>query len=75
MLVLSQGSGLIYRPMTEKHLVDGRTSSAHDPLEDSKVKIINACELFKQPHRASRPDHIVIILRGLPGLLKTLFNF
>lgn len=32
-----------------------------------EVNIVNACDLFKQPLRASRPDHIVIILRGLPG--------
>ncbi|CAN6246681.1 unnamed protein product [Urochloa humidicola] len=62
-----EGSGLIYRPLSEQHLIDGRSTNAHHSLEDSKVKIINACDLFKQPHRASRPDHIVIILRGLPG--------
>ncbi|KAJ7945973.1 YLP motif-containing protein 1 [Quillaja saponaria] len=27
----------------------------------------DASHLFKQPHRSTRPDHIVIILRGLPG--------
>ncbi|XP_044477192.1 uncharacterized protein LOC123204536 isoform X2 [Mangifera indica] len=32
-----------------------------------KPKVVNALQLFKQPHRASRPDHFVIILRGLPG--------
>ncbi|KAJ3692021.1 hypothetical protein LUZ60_012371 [Juncus effusus] len=31
-----------------------------------KVKI-NACNLLKEPHRKSRPDNFVIILRGLPG--------
>ncbi|CAL5023174.1 unnamed protein product [Urochloa decumbens] len=62
-----EGSGLIYQPLSEQHLIDGRSTDAHHSLEDSKVKIINACDLFKQPHRASRPDHIVIILRGLPG--------
>ncbi|XP_021285654.1 YLP motif-containing protein 1 isoform X2 [Herrania umbratica] len=36
-------------------------------LCSDKPKIVNASELFKMPHRASRPDHIVIILRGLPG--------
>ncbi|CAL4889188.1 unnamed protein product [Urochloa decumbens] len=62
-----EGSGLIYQPLSEQHLIDGRSTNAHHSLEDSKVKIINACDLFKQPHRTSRPDHIVIILRGLPG--------
>lgn len=37
--------------------------------------VINACDLFKHPQRASRPDHFVVILRGLPGLYPFLFNF
>nr|AMP82928.1 LRX3 [Catalpa bungei] len=32
-----------------------------------KPKIIDASHILKHPHRANRPDHIVIILRGLPG--------
>ncbi|CAL5327156.1 unnamed protein product [Camellia sinensis] len=32
-----------------------------------KHKVVDASQIFKQPHRATRPDHIVIILRGLPG--------
>ncbi|KAI3885938.1 hypothetical protein MKX03_001378 [Papaver bracteatum] len=32
-----------------------------------KPKCIDASLLLRQPHRATRPDHIVIILRGLPG--------
>ncbi|XP_026386164.1 uncharacterized protein LOC113281591 isoform X1 [Papaver somniferum] len=32
-----------------------------------KPKRIDASLLLRQPHRATRPDHIVIILRGLPG--------
>ncbi|KAL6628930.1 hypothetical protein ACP70R_028695 [Stipagrostis hirtigluma subsp. patula] len=62
-----EGSGLIHRPQSEQHLIDGRPTSAHLSLDNTKVMIINACDLFKQPLRASRPDHIVIILRGLPG--------
>ncbi|KAF6159953.1 hypothetical protein GIB67_033037 [Kingdonia uniflora] len=31
------------------------------------VKIIDASHLFRQPYQATRPDHIVVILRGLPG--------
>lgn len=38
-------------------------------LSPDKLKIVNALHLFKQPHRATRPDHFVIILRGLPGSL------
>ncbi|KAK3152482.1 hypothetical protein QOZ80_2BG0159560 [Eleusine coracana subsp. coracana] len=62
-----EGSGSIYRPQSEQNLVDGGATSAHHSLNPPKVTIINACDLFKQPLRASRPDHIVIILRGLPG--------
>lgn len=32
-----------------------------------KPKVIDASHILKHPHRANRPDHIVIILRGLPG--------
>ncbi|GLU21515.1 hypothetical protein SLE2022_376490 [Rubroshorea leprosula] len=39
------------------------------PLKQSsdKPKVIDASQLFKLPYRVARPDHIVIILRGLPG--------
>ncbi|GAV73831.1 AAA_33 domain-containing protein [Cephalotus follicularis] len=36
-------------------------------LSPEKPKAVDASHLFKQPHRATRPDHLVIILRGLPG--------
>lgn len=36
-------------------------------LSPDKPKVVNALHLFKQPHRATRHDHFVIILRGLPG--------
>ncbi|KAH6797373.1 P-loop containing nucleoside triphosphate hydrolases superfamily protein [Perilla frutescens var. hirtella] len=43
-------------------------------------KIIDASHILKHPHRANRPDHIVIILRGLSGsgksyLAKVLRDF
>ena len=38
-------------------------------LSSDKPKVVDASELFKLPHKASRPDHIVILLRGLPGKL------
>lgn len=62
-----EGPGFIYRPQSEHNLIDGRLTSAHYSLENSNVTVINACDLFKQPLRGSRPDHIVVILRGLPG--------
>ncbi|KAI4303884.1 hypothetical protein MLD38_039469 [Melastoma candidum] len=36
-------------------------------LSPPKLKIVDASSLFKHPHRTFRPDHFVIILRGLPG--------
>ncbi|KAF8037273.1 hypothetical protein BT93_B0244 [Corymbia citriodora subsp. variegata] len=36
-------------------------------LPPQKPKIVDASHIFKPPHRISRPDHFVIILRGLPG--------
>ncbi|KAL0439898.1 UNVERIFIED_CONTAM: YLP motif-containing protein 1 [Sesamum latifolium] len=36
-------------------------------LSLDKPKVIDASHILKHPHRANRPDHIVIILRGLPG--------
>ncbi|XP_073048540.1 uncharacterized protein [Primulina eburnea] len=36
-------------------------------LFSEKPKSLDASHILKKPHRSSRPDHIVIILRGLPG--------
>ncbi|KAF7838423.1 pollen-specific leucine-rich repeat extensin-like protein 1 isoform X1 [Senna tora] len=36
-------------------------------LSADKPKFIDASHLFRNPHRTTRPDHIAIILRGLPG--------
>ncbi|GJY32219.1 YLP motif-containing protein 1 [Tanacetum coccineum] len=36
-------------------------------LPPEKPNMIDGSHIFKHPHRASRPDHMVIILRGLPG--------
>ncbi|KAL9258151.1 YLP motif-containing protein [Drosera capensis] len=44
----------------------GERFSPEEKLPD-KPKIVDASDLFKTPKRASRPDHFVIILRGLPG--------
>ncbi|XP_042454383.1 uncharacterized protein LOC122038622 [Zingiber officinale] len=50
-----------------KHFPDGVPIVSINHSINAKPTIVNACDLFKQPLRASRPDHIVIILRGLPG--------
>ncbi|XP_074559499.1 uncharacterized protein LOC141815454 [Curcuma longa] len=50
-----------------KHYPDGVLRVSINHAFNAKPTVINACDLFKQPLRASLPDHIVIILRGLPG--------
>ncbi|XP_015626481.1 uncharacterized protein [Oryza sativa Japonica Group] len=59
--------GLAYQPHLEQHLGGGRQTQAQHSINNAKISVISACDLFKQPLRGSRPDHIVIILRGLPG--------
>lgn len=44
-------------------------------LSPDKPKVVNALHLLKQPHRATRPDHFAIILRGLPGSLLSLILY
>ncbi|XP_027192991.1 uncharacterized protein [Cicer arietinum] len=36
-------------------------------LPAEKPKFVDASQLFRNPLRTSRPDHFVIVLRGLPG--------
>ncbi|XP_031404791.1 uncharacterized protein LOC116213839 isoform X3 [Punica granatum] len=40
-------------------------------LPSQKPKVIDASHIFRPPNRAARPDHFVVILRGLPGSGKT----
>ncbi|XP_023739277.1 uncharacterized protein LOC111887344 isoform X1 [Lactuca sativa] len=51
---------------SEKHLRDVQPFPLQH-ISSEKPNIIDASRIFKQPHRVSRPDHLVIILRGLPG--------
>lgn len=43
--------------------------SEHPLLEvpSDKSTVIDASHILKHPYRATRPDHLVVILRGLPG--------
>ncbi|XP_077240463.1 uncharacterized protein LOC143881327 isoform X2 [Tasmannia lanceolata] len=71
----TEGSQFSHQRPDTLHLEEGQPFPLKHPLE--KPKVIDAVDLFRQPHRATRPDHIVIILRGLPGsgksyLAKTL---
>ncbi|KAH7550345.1 hypothetical protein JRO89_XS13G0175000 [Xanthoceras sorbifolium] len=55
------------RPLPSTQYLRESPSFPLKQFSPEKPKVVNALHLFKQPLRASRPDHIVIILRGLPG--------
>jgi hypothetical protein len=44
-------------------------------MSDEKPKFVDASQLFRNPHRTSRPDHFVIILRGFPGVCFSLLYY
>ncbi|XP_061346603.1 uncharacterized protein LOC133292228 [Gastrolobium bilobum] len=50
----------------KQYLGDGQPFSLNQ-FSAEKPKFIDASHLFRHPHRASRPDHFVVIFRGLPG--------
>ncbi|CAI8610019.1 unnamed protein product [Vicia faba] len=56
-------------PMEEpsKQYLGGAQSFPLNQLSAEKPKFVDASQLFLKPLRTSRPDHFVIILRGLPG--------
>lgn len=54
-------------PYSKKFAADGKPFGVNQ-LPPQKLKVIDASQLFKLPHRSTRPDHIVVILRGLPGI-------
>ncbi|KAK1312743.1 hypothetical protein QJS10_CPA07g00380 [Acorus calamus] len=69
-------AGIFVQQLQPKPLDDGQHFRSSAQLT-SKSVAIDAARLFRHPHRATRPDHLVIILRGLPGsgksyLAKTL---
>ncbi|CAJ1944041.1 unnamed protein product [Sphenostylis stenocarpa] len=51
---------------SKQYLGDSQPFSLNQFSAD-RPKFIDASHLFRHPHRASRPDHFVIIFRGLPG--------
>ncbi|KAK9277819.1 hypothetical protein L1049_027375 [Liquidambar formosana] len=63
---VAEESHVIHQSSSKQYLGEGQTFRPKHFSSD-KPKVIDASHLFKQPHRATRPDHIVIILRGLPG--------
>ncbi|KAK9925940.1 hypothetical protein M0R45_023198 [Rubus argutus] len=59
-------SHVFHQTLPKKYVGEGQPfPQKHSSLD--KPKVIDASHLFKQPHRVTRPDHFVIILRGLPG--------
>ncbi|XP_010925361.1 uncharacterized protein [Elaeis guineensis] len=62
----TEGLPFIHQAPPKQYLEGGQAFSLNNSLKD-KPTVIDARQLFKQPHCASRPDHIVVILRGLPG--------
>ncbi|KAG4932758.1 hypothetical protein JHK87_046760 [Glycine soja] len=50
----------------QQYLGDSQSFSLNQ-LAAERPKVVDASHLFRHPHRASRPDHFVIIFRGLPG--------
>ncbi|XP_020082574.1 YLP motif-containing protein 1-like [Ananas comosus] len=63
---ISEGLTFASQAPSDLHMGNGLGYPSKNSLKN-KVTVVSASHLFKQPHRASRPDHIVIILRGLPG--------
>lgn len=65
-LTLSQESQAFHGAVSKQFVGENQPF----PLKQSpldKPTVVDASHIFKQPLRASRPDHFVIILRGLPG--------
>ncbi|PRQ16113.1 putative YLP motif-containing protein [Rosa chinensis] len=59
-------SHVFHQALPKQYVGEGQPfPQKHSSLD--KPKVIDALHLFKQPHRVTRPDHFVIILRGLPG--------
>lgn len=55
-------------PYSKKFAADAKPFGLNQ-LPPQKPEVIDASHLFKLPHRSTRPDHIVVILRGLPGMI------
>lgn len=54
------------------NILNENSSSIKDFMPE-KPRIMDASLIFKKPHRLTRPDHITVILRGLPGTPHFLF--
>ncbi|MQL70616.1 hypothetical protein Taro_002941, partial [Colocasia esculenta] len=64
--ILTERRSLIPQILSNQHAEKGQKFALKRALTDKRTTI-DASHVFLQPHRATRPDHIVVILRGLPG--------
>lgn len=62
----TQESQAVYGTLPKQYTGEDRSFQQKHSSSD-KPRIVDASQLFKQSHRATRPEHFVIILRGLPG--------
>ncbi|PON34679.1 YLP motif-containing protein [Parasponia andersonii] len=62
----TQDSQAIHGTMPKQFAEEDRSFLRRHSSSD-KPTVVDASQLFKKPHRTTRPDHFVIILRGLPG--------
>ncbi|KAL6005519.1 hypothetical protein ACLOJK_006086 [Asimina triloba] len=62
----AEGPQFVHHTLSNQFVGEGHAFQPK-PSQQEKPKVINAAQLFRRPHRATRPDHIVVILRGLPG--------
>uniref|UniRef100_A0A1J3HE16 YLP motif-containing protein 1 n=1 Tax=Noccaea caerulescens TaxID=107243 RepID=A0A1J3HE16_NOCCA len=54
-------------PFSSSYPQMSNASPSSAQLAPTRSKVIDVSHLLKPPHRSTRPDHFVIILRGLPG--------
>lgn len=64
-LFICQISTMPHQKPAQKIL--NENSSSIKAFMPEKPSIVDASLIFKKPHRMTRPDHITVILRGLPG--------
>ena len=66
-VVYFKESQAVYGTLPKQYTGEDRSFQQKHSSSDKPI-IVDASQLFKQSHRATRPDHFVIILRGLPGI-------
>uniref|UniRef100_A0A1D1ZF89 YLP motif-containing protein 1 n=1 Tax=Anthurium amnicola TaxID=1678845 RepID=A0A1D1ZF89_9ARAE len=64
--IVMERRAFIPQPLPKQHPEEGHAFSPKHVLKDKRT-VVDASHIFCQPFRATRPDHIAVILRGLPG--------